>query len=482
MTDHPAVAPPAGPTGAARRPALLLTLCGAFFLDVLGTTSVFAASPAIGGAMRLDATALQWLFTAATLPGGAVLLIGGNLADRYGGRRMFLLGLAAFTVASLGCAVTGLYAVLLACRVLQGVAAGIVVPASLAVLLASFTDGPERTRALAIWSTVSGVGATAGLLLGGLLTGAIGWRWVFLINVPGGVLLAAAAVLLLPRTPQRGRERLDLVGLVTFTLGAAAVIYGLSDIPEHGASVVALLAGAAGVAALVAFALVERSTAFPALPLRLLRLPRVAGGLAALVAAGLTVDGLLFALTLFTQQQLGWNALGFAAAAAVMTVTSVGSSWLAGRLVPRLGAPALAAVGLLVLGAAGVCFVLMTLGGGAPLLAAGLVLFGVGMGPAYVGGSNASLLDVPPEDAGAAGALQNIAFTAGSIIGVALYATVLSAAPAIAGSERYLPAFAVGALLLLGVAAALAPARRLRRTPGRRSAEGVSRWRAGRAP
>lgn len=465
MSEEVAVAVPLRVPVAAHRRGLLLTLCGAFFLDVLGTTSVFAASPAIGGTMHLDATALQWLFTAATLPGGAVLLVGGNLADRYGGRRMFLVGLAVFTLASLGCALADHYAVLLACRVLQGVAAGIVVPAALAVLLGVFTDGAERTRALAVWSTVSGVGATAGLLLGGVLTGAIGWQWVFLINVPAGVLLGGSAVLLVPRMPRRPRERLDLIGLVTFTVGAAAVIYGFSDIPEHGVGVVAVLATVAGAATLVAFVLVERSTAVPALPLRLLRLPRVAGGLAALVAAGLTVDGLLFALTLFTQQQLGWTALGFAAAAAVMTVTSVGSSWVAGRLVPRLGAPVLAAIGLLVLGGAGACFLAMTLGGGALLLGPGLVLFGVGMGPAYVGGSNASLLDVPAEDAGAAGALQNIAFTAGSITGVALYATVLSAAPAVTGSEGYAAAFAVGALVVLGVAAALA----------------LSRWRAGRA-
>lgn len=454
-----------------RRRALLLTLCGAFFLDVLGTTSVFAASPAIGGAMHLDATALQWLFTAATLPGGAVLLIGGNLADRYGGRRMFLVGLAAFTLASLGCAVTDRFAVLLACRVLQGTAAGVVVPASLAVLLAVFTDGPERTRALAVWSTVSGVGATAGLLLGGLLTGAIGWQWVFLINVPGGVLIGAAALALLPRTPRRARERLDLAGLATFTGGAAGVIYGLSAIPEQGVSTVPVLTTVAGVAALAAFVLVERSAEAPALPLRLLRLPRVTGGLVALVAAGLTVDGLLFALTLFTQQQLRWSALGFAAAAAIMTATSVGSSWAAGRLIPRLGAPALAAIGLLVLSGAGVCFVGMTRGGGVLLLTTGLVLFGVGMGPAYVGGSNASLLHVPAEDAGAAGALQNIAFTAGSIVGVALYATLLSAAPPVTGAERFVPAFAAGALLLAGVVISLA----LAGTPR------LSRSRAGRA-
>ncbi len=457
--------------GAARPRGLLLTLCGAFFLDVLGTTSVFAASPAIGGAMHLDPTALQWLFTAATLPGGAVLLIGGNLADRYGGRRMFLLGLAGFTLASLGCAVTDRYAVLLGCRVLQGIAAGIVVPAALAVLLSSFTERTERTRALAVWSTVSGIGATAGLLIGGLLTGAIGWRWVFLIDVPCGLLLGVAAMLVLPRMPRRARERLDLAGLVTFTLGAAAVIYGLTGIPEHGVTPVSVLATLGGAGALVAFVLLERSAASPALPLRLLRLPRVAGGLTALVAAGLTVDGLLFALTLFTQRQLGWTALGFAAAAGVMTVTSVGSSWVAGRLVPRLGAPALAAIGLLMLGGAGACFVVMTLGDGAVLLAPGLVLFGVGMGPAYVGGSNASLLHVPAEDAGAAGALQNIAFTAGSVVGVALYATLLPAVPTLAGAERYLPAFAVGALLMAAVVISLA----LTGTPG------VSRWRAERA-
>jgi hypothetical protein len=420
--------------------------------------------------MHLDATALQWLFTAATLPGGAVLLIGGNLADRYGGRRMFLVGLGGFTVASLGCAVTDLYAVLLLCRVVQGVAAGILVPASLAVLLATFTDGAERTRALAIWSTVSGIGATAGLLLGGLLTGAIGWRWVFLINVPAGLLLGFAALVLLPRTPHTGRQRLDLAGLGTFTIGAGAVIFGLSDIPEHGVSAPAVVATIGGAAALAAFVLVERSIPVPALPLRLLRLPRVAGGLTALVGAGLTVDGLLFALTLFTQRELGWNALGFAAAAAVMTVTSVGSSWLAGRSIARLGAPVLAATGLLLLGAAGACFTGMAAGGGIALLAPGLVLFGVGMGPAYVGGSNASLLDVPAEDAGAAGALQNIAFTAGSVVGVALYATLTSAAAALAGSEAFLPAFGAGALLMLVVAAAVALSAR----PGRTRAASAS--------
>jgi MFS family permease len=466
-------APAVAGTADRRRWLALGLLCLAFFVDVLASTSVFTAAPSIAADLGLSAAGAQWLFTACTLPGGALLLCGGRLADLYGARRVFVAGTGLLTVASLVCAAAPSTAVLVGARAGQGVAAALMMPAALALVVSTFDDPAERNKALAAWSAVGGVGATAGLLFGGAVTGALGWPWVFGVNVPVGVVMIVLSPVLL-RADRRvaGRGRLDLPGVLAATVALGSVVYGLSQVPGRGwARPDTLGLVAAGLVLLGVFVLVESRTAWPMLPLRLFRNRRLVGGNLVLVAAGMTVDGLLFTVTRQTQEVLDYSALRFGVLTSVMTVSSVAAAWVAQRWVTAVGVRAVAGGGGALLVLACVVMAWSTRAGrpGVVLLA-GMLVFGLGMGGAFVAGSIASLADVAGEDAGIAAGLQTVSFSVGATLGVALQATVAAlrtgavvgggAAPGavadgvLAGSRA---AFLAGAVIaLLGTAAALA--------------------------
>jgi MFS family permease len=443
----------------------LCLLCCAFFLAVMGSTSVFTASPAIERALGLTQTGLQWSITAATLPSAALLLVGGRLADLFGRRLMLMAGLALFIASSLACGVAPGAAVLIGARFLQGVAGALFMPAALSLVIATFTEDAERNKALAAWSAIGGIGATAGLLLGGLVTAALGWRWVFLVNVPAGLLMLALCPLLLAEPGATGESgKADLRGTLTFTGGVALVTYGVTQVPSLGWFDGRTSGpGLVGCALLAAFVRIEASVAHPIVPAWLMRSRTLLSGNATLLVAGMCVDGLLFTLTLYTQQALGYSALRFGALAAVMTLSSVGASWLAQRAVTRFGAGVVSSTGLALLGATCLLFIAATAGGGLlTVLVPGMVLFGLGMGCAYVAGSVASVHGVVERDAGVAAAVQNISFGMGATLGVALFSTVSAAriaqvggpAARLAGARA---AFAAGALIALaGLCATLA--------------------------
>src|SRR5262245_45088286 len=211
--------------------------------------------PELARGLGLTQAGLQWSFTAATLPAGALLPVGGRLADLFGRRRLFLIGLALFTASSLACGLAGSATQLIAARAGQGVAGALLIPAALSLLTGTFPEGRERNRAVAAWSAIGGIGATAGLLIGGLITAGAGWQWVFLINVPIGVVLLALGRFLLPEPPRViESRRVDLPGSITITGGLALFIYGVSQIPSVGwaswRSIGAFLAGVAGLAVL----------------------------------------------------------------------------------------------------------------------------------------------------------------------------------------------------------------------------------------
>jgi MFS family permease len=384
-------------------------LCTAFFMDVLGSTIVYTAVPSIAADLGLAVAGAQWVFTAYALTYGGLLLAGGRTADLLGRRRVFMAGIAGFAVASMLCGLATAGWVLIGARVVQGAAAAVMSPAALSLLTTTFTAPAERNRALGVWSAVGGTGATAGLLVGGVLVDGPGWRWVFFLNVPlCAAMLALAPVLLTEST--------------------------------------------------------ERATRL--LPLRLLRSRTLLGGNAVMLVAGMAVDGMLFTLTLYAQGVLGWSAVAFGLAVAVMTLASVAGSWAAQRAATRAGFRPVAAAGMVLL--AGACTLLTGVspgGGFARDLLPGLVLFGLGMGAAFVAGSIASLAGVRAEDSGAASGLQNTSFNLGTALGVALLSTVavartgaLRRGPAAPGelTSGYAWAFGVAAVLCgLGLLAAL---------------------------
>jgi EmrB/QacA subfamily drug resistance transporter len=458
-------------------PAVCL-LCVAFFVDVMGATSVFTAAPSLKRALGLTPVGLQWSITAATLPGGALLLVGGRLADLLGRRRLFMAGVALLVIASLICGLSPSPSVLIGGRILQGVAGALLIPAALALVIGLFVDEADRNRALAAWSAIGGIGATAGLVFGGLVTVGLGWQWVFLINVPVGLLMLCLSPLLLDEPVQPAASRkLDRTGIVTFTGGLGLFIYGISQVPDLGwASWRTLGCAAAGLVLLVAFVSIEWHTPTPVLPPWLLRSRRLLAGNATLFVAGICVDGLLFTLTLYTQRVQGYSALEFGGLTAVMTLCSTGAAALAQRAVARVGTAIVASVGVALLAVTCGLFAFATsLRTPLPVLIVGMVAFGLGMGCAFVAGSVASLQDVHDEDAGVAAAVQNIAFSAGTTVGVAVLSTIATEATArltprghaslLALTSGYRAAFIGGALI---AAFGLPAAASMRSRPRRR--------------
>jgi MFS family permease len=439
----------------ARRMTALVLLCTAFLITVMGSTSALTAAPAISRTLQLSSAGLQWALTAATVPAGALLLVGGRLADLVGRRRMVLAGLALLATSSLGCGVAGDTAVLVAARTGQGVAAAILLPAALALLTDTFPVEHERRRAVAAWSAIGGTGATAGLLLGGLVTAGLGWRWIFLINVPLSVVLFILVRLTLRRSPPSSvRERFDVLGVVTFSVGVAALLYGVGRMPTAGWSGWPVLgSGAAGVALLGGFAMVQRRSAHPILPPRLLRSAAVRAGNLTLLVAGVCVDGLLYTLTLLLQDARGYSALQYGAVAAVMTVASIGATAVAQRVVAARGARPVAVGGLAALALTGG---LLQAGagsrGGLIVVLIAMIVFGAGMGAAFVAGSVESLRVADSRDSGVAAAVQNICFTLGTALGIAALSTVAAETSHLAGAAL---ADASPTVVLTGVHGAL---------------------------
>jgi EmrB/QacA subfamily drug resistance transporter len=465
---------PADMTADPRRWYALVLLCFAFFMTVLGSTSVFTAAPAIARDLALPDATVQWIFTACALANAGLLLLGGRLSDAWGARRIFLAGIVLFVVSSLLCGSVSAGTVLIGARIAQGMATAIMSPAALSLVMTIFPDKAERNKALGAWSAIGGIGATAGLLVGGAVTAGLGWRWVFLINVPVGVAITVLTPLLIRKSRDRVRTRiLDPAGAVTVTAALAVFVYAVTEAPSAGwlsVRTIGLLVVAAILA--VSFGVIERRSRAPLLPPRLLRSRTLLGGNLVMLAGGMSVDGMLFVYTLYTQRVLGYSAVQFGLTMTVMTATSVVGSYVAQRAVTRIGFTPVAITGLAMLGAS--CFLLSRISAQASFFGdqlPSLTLFGLGMGGAFVAGSIASLSDVPERDSGVAAGLQSTSFTIGTALGVSMMSTVAtsrstallngdSASPAIL-TDAYRWAFTAGIVVaILAVGGALALFRR----------------------
>src|SRR5262249_15611214 len=318
----------------------------------------YVALPEAGWDLGFSHGGLQWVMSAYLLFFGGLLLLGGRCADLLGRRRVFMAGVGLFVCASLLCGLAWSPAALTGARVVQGVSAAIMAPTALSILLTVFPDGPERNRALGIWGGIGGVGATAGLLLGGPVTAAFGWRGVFFINIPAGLAVLAFSRQLLPESSDTGCARcFDIAGAAAVTTALVLLIYGISGAPTAGWAGTRTIAPLGTSAVLFGlFGLIEARSRAPLVPVRIFRARALVGGNLVLLAAGMSVDGTLLIVTLYAQEVLGYSAVQFGLMTAVMTATSAAGAYTAQAVVTRAGVRRVGAAGMTLVGAA--CLVL----------------------------------------------------------------------------------------------------------------------------
>ncbi|MPV89643.1 MFS transporter, partial [Georgenia ruanii] len=433
---------------------VLCLMLAAQFMVVLDVSVVNVALPSIGRALQLSAGDYQWAVSAYVLFSGGFLLLGGRLADLFDRRRMFLVGLGLFTVASLASGLAGSAFMLIAARAVQGAGAAMLTPAAMSIVMTSYA-GRQRATALGVWGTIASMGIAAGVLFGGALTSALDWRAVFFINVPIGVVTWVLTRRTVAPAGAAGARlgQLDLPGAATAVTGLVALVYAIEQTSTRGWSPVTLAAFAAAAALLGVFTALERRARQPLVPPRIWRVRSLVS--ASAVMAGVTgaVVGAIFLTSLYLQQVLGSSAivagLQFLPLAAVITLSAA----VASRLLPRLGPRMLIAAGLLIAtaGAALLC----TVDAGSGYLAGvlpGFVVLGTGIGPMFVAISVAAMSEVPPELSGLASGLMMTGHEIGAALGVATLTAVGGDLTTRAGLvDGYPSAFLAVAVILLAL-------------------------------
>lgn len=414
-----------------RRGALAL-LCGVNFMVIMDAQIVILALPAIKTALSASETGVQWVLSIYLLCFGGLLLLGGRAGDLLGCRRMLTVGIALFGASSLACGAAETQVMLIVARAVQGISAALMAPTALSALTTTWPRGRARTRALAAWGGVGGLGATAALLIGGGLTSTLGWRWIFWVNVPIAVVMLALAPLLLTEGRNEHAPRsFDLLGAVTLTVGLATIIYALVSAPARGwGSAATIVALAAGVAALAGFVATERRMSNPLLDLSLLRSPGVVRGNGLVLTTGASAWGLGIVTSTYAQDVLGYSPMVFGLGTAAMTLMAVAGARIGQQLLPRYGG--WVSVGAATCQLAG-CLCLLNLpsdGSYWTNLFPGLLLFGLGLGTAFMSGSVIALAAIHQSHSGIASGIITASFQLGGALGSALVATALVSATA----------------------------------------------------
>ena len=417
--------------GARRRWYALALLVMAQFVVILDVAIVNVALPTIKTHLHFSTPNLQYVVTAYAVTFGGLLLLGGRLSDRLGRRRLFIAGVALFTVASLLNGISTSSGELIAFRALQGVGAALLTPTALSLLVTTFTEAKERNLALGVWAAAAGSGGAIGLLLGGALTSGLSWRWIFFINVPVGVAVALLSPVLLRESRGEGAARtFDFAGAGSITAGLMLLVYGLTRASQHGwgnGTTVAVLAGAA--ALIAAFVAIEWRSREPLLPLRLFRLRTLSGSnIAVLVGAGGSY-GVLLLTTLYFQEVLHYSAIKTGAAFLPWALAVVVFATVAQSLVGRVGIRPLVATGSILEAGALVLLARVPVHGHyfADVLPA-FLLFGIGSALVFVPGQIGAQAGVQPKDAGVASGLINTSQQVGGAIAVAAAATLATTA------------------------------------------------------
>jgi EmrB/QacA subfamily drug resistance transporter len=397
------------------------------FMVVLDVAIVNVALPSIKTDLHFSQEGLQWIVTAYAIIFGGVLLLGGRLADLLGRRRLFIAGVALFTVASLLDGLAWSEGSLIGFRALQGLGAALLSPAALSILTTTFKEGRERNLALGIWGAVSGSGAAAGVLAGGALTSAFSWSWIFFVNVPVGfVVLAAAPFLLRESRAELDHRYFDTAGAATITGGLMLLVYAMTRATQHGwvtAETIALLAAAA--ALVVGFVVIELRSKAPLLPMSIFRLRTLsASNISGFLLAG-SLFSQFFLLTLYMQQVLHYSALKTGVAYIALTLTVIAIAGVAQALTTRFGVRPLLTAGMVISGASIVLYAQLPVHGHYFWnLFPAFLLSGLGLALAFVPMSIGALAGVRHSEAGVASGLINTSQQIGGAIGVAVATTI----------------------------------------------------------
>ncbi|WP_427153269.1 MFS transporter [Streptomyces sp. TRM70308] len=451
--------------------AVVFAACAGQFLVVLDVSVVNVALPAMRADLGMSATGLQWVVNAYTITFAGFMLLGGRAGDLFGRKRVFLVGLALFTVASLAGGLAQESWHLLAARAAQGVGAAVLSPSTLTLLTVSVAEGPARNRAIGTWTAVGAGGGAAGALIGGVLTDALNWRWVLLVNVPVGAVVLVAATVWLVESRAGERRRLDVPGAVLVTGGLATLAYGIVQTESAGwSSPAALVPLLAGLALLGLFVAVEARARAPLMPLRLLRMPSVAAGNTAMFACGAAMFCSWYFMSLYMQNVLDFTPLQAGLGFVPHSLTIVAASKLAPRLMVWAGARNVALAGVLI-AALGYLWQSALHAEGTYLgtmLGPGLLMM-LGAGLSATPLASVATAGAPPHDAGIVSGLVNTARTMGGSLGLAVLSTV--AAAHITGdtpeglAPGYALAFRTGAAILAAAAVLIVLALPRRPTP-----------------
>ncbi|MEK6275327.1 MAG: DHA2 family efflux MFS transporter permease subunit [Actinomycetota bacterium] len=450
-----------------RRWLALIILCLGDLMIVLDSTIVNVALPSIKADLGFSATSLAWVVNAYLLTFGGFLLLGGKLGDLFGHRRLFLIGISLFTVASLACGLSNSTGLLVAARAVQGLGGAVVSAVAFSLIMIMFTETTDRAKAMGVFGFVLSGGGTIGVLLGGILTDALDWHWIFLVNLPIGVLVIALTVMLLPAAPgPASSERLDIAGAVTVTLSLMFAVYAIvngNDAGWRSGQTLGLLAGA--VMLLAVFIVIEARVSAPLMPLSLFRLRNVAtANIVGVLWAG-AMFAWFFLSALYLQLVLGYDplhvGLAFLPANLIMGAFSLG---LSAKLVLRYGLRLPLAVGLSLAAAGLVLFARAPVDGSFVVdVLPGMILLAFGAGMAFNPLLLAAMSDVEPERAGLASGVVNTAFMMGGALGLAVLASLAASrtdsllasgdAPLAALTGGYHAAFLAGAIFAVAGAA-----------------------------
>jgi EmrB/QacA subfamily drug resistance transporter len=410
-----------------RRKWLALALLSVVqFMVVLDIAIVNVALPSIQVDLGFSQANLQWVISAYALVFGGFLLLGGRAADLLGRRRIFLGGLIVFTLASLFAGLAWSEASLISARALQGLGAAVITPAALSILSTTFVEGRERNVALGVWGAVGGFGAAAGVLLGGILTDALSWAWIFFVNVPVGVTAFILAPMLLKESRDATVKSFDVLGGVLVTGGLSSLVYAITQAGQDG-----WLAGktvsffAASLVMLVGFLAWEQRHPEPLMRLGILRIKTVSGANVAGFIMGTATFSLFLMLTLYMQQVLGYSPMRTGVGYLAVAGTAIFTSAVAAQLVTRIGVKPVLAIGMTSLTGGLVYFTQVSVGGSylADLLP-GFLLIAVGLGFSFVPISIAALAGIQPAEAGLASGLINTSQQIGGALGIAALSTI----------------------------------------------------------
>jgi len=437
------------------------------FMVILDVTVVNVALPDIGRSLALDPEALTWVVTSYTLAFGGLLVLGGRLADAFGRKSIFLMGLAIFTSASLFVAMAPGGGILLASRAAQGLGAALLSPAALSILTTELT-GRDRNRALAVWAAIGGAGAAVGVLVGGALTSGPGWYWAFLVNVPVGLLVAVGVAAVVPTRLPQGTSRIDIPGALTLTAATSLLIYGVIQSGDSGwTSAAALLPMAAAMLAAVGFVFVERASSAPLVPLVLMRRGPLPGAFITMLAASGLLLSAFFLNSLYLQEIRGFSALETGLAFLPVALATILGAQIGAHVMAHAGARAVGVAGL-ALGSVGLGILAWrgTDGGVLTTLLPSLVVAAAGIGATFVAATSTAMASADHDTAGVASGILNTGHELGGSLGIALVSALIAASlagltpdPARGFQNAYL-ASAIAAAAFAAAATMLLPAGR----------------------